>query len=259
MRKDRKDDQNRWLPTPDEIFGDITVGPHQFLEHRKFKDVDCRARCCASLAMVSKCFSKMQSSKSTPMMGTFPHYSHTTSTGSLCESSEAYKFHGFGLRNCMADPTSRTGPKELATQHPRQFASLHKTSHADPSNLTVTFEAFSNHCGFPFDLPQKWFGRRFAGIPNTSQTESKSFLEVFHRKFNENIWELRAVFAALAHASRTKPAKSCDSFRCRAEKAAPAPKGENHSDLTRLHSWYLQIYRTKKHEGSSLNNGDQQE
>ena len=25
-----------------------------------------------------------------------------------------YKFHGFGLRNCMADPTSRTGPKELA-------------------------------------------------------------------------------------------------------------------------------------------------
>ena len=74
MRKDRKDDQNRWLPTPDEIFGDITVGPHQFLEHRKFKDVDCRARCCASLAMVSKCFSKMQSSKSTPMMGP----SHTT-------------------------------------------------------------------------------------------------------------------------------------------------------------------------------------
>lgn len=49
-----------------------------------------------------------------PNDGTFPHYSHTTSTGSLCESSEAYKFHGFGLRNCMADPTSRTGPKELA-------------------------------------------------------------------------------------------------------------------------------------------------
>ena len=33
--------------------GDITVGPHQFLEHRKFKDVDCRARCCASLAMAA--------------------------------------------------------------------------------------------------------------------------------------------------------------------------------------------------------------
>ena len=34
----RKDDQNRWLPTPDEQVTSqiITVGSHQFLEHRNF-------------------------------------------------------------------------------------------------------------------------------------------------------------------------------------------------------------------------------
>ena len=85
--------------------------------------------------MVSKCFSKMQSSKSrTPMMGpSFPHYSHQEYGKLMGIIRGPYKFHGFGLRNCMADPTSRTGPKELARNTlgiPRQFASLHKTSHA---------------------------------------------------------------------------------------------------------------------------------